>query len=122
MHTLNHFVQGDHINDYDPAALTALNIDETMIDGCFFKVLEAKLNVVIWEIYMKEFSQHEPSVLVNMGAKNKSDALRVALPVTAGTRLPYIGRIVHTQNRSSSGKTNYMPCCEVLGVICLHDS
>ena len=115
--TMNDFVQGDHMS-FDPADLEALQLDETKIDARFFKVLEAKLNVALWEIYMKEFAQHEPSVIVKMGAKSKSETLRVALPVMAGTRLPYIGRVVHAQNRA---KGNYLQCCEILGVVCLHE-
>ena len=117
-HDVNNFVsekmQGVLESQTIQEELKLLNITTDIIGPRFYKHIELLLNVLVEDIYMTHFVRYESDIQISLQPQGKQTEVKVPVPVGAAVTFPYIGKVVHAQNRLA--KTHYVYLCEILGV------
>lgn len=88
----------------------ALKLGEDCCFGAgFLRLMECKLNTVVWELYAQMTQDQDVSIVVNMRSPAKPEA-RAQVPAPPNLQLPFVSRVSSTKSKGC------IPFCRVFGV------
>ena len=99
LESINNFMSDDlRKKVQDSAEVAALGLDANMIGALFLKLVENRLNTLIWEAY--SVMVKDAAVKVDLALK-KPEAF-VSVPVDDDLCLPVVHRVSHTKTQGST--------------------